>query len=75
MRLVAAGYGIGRLPEHIVAADVQTDEIWRLPPWEGVSDVNVYLLWNREQRMTRAESVFLERFQQMLMTTDVAGRF
>ena len=75
LRLVAAGYGIGCLPEHIVAADVQADEIWRLPPWEGVSDVNVYLLWNREQKMTRAESVFLERFEQMLMTTDVAGRF
>lgn len=74
-RLVGAGYGIGCLPEHIVAADVLAGEVWRLPPWEGVIDVNVYLLWNREQKMTRAESVFLERFQQMLMTTDLAERF
>ena len=74
-RLVGAGYGIGCLPEHIVAADVLAEEVWRLPPWEGVIDVNVYLLWNREQKMTRAESVFLERFQQMLMTTDLAERF
>ena len=74
-RLVGAGYGIGCLPEHTVAADVQAGEVWRLPPWEGVIDVNVYLLWNREQKFTQAESVFLERFQQMLMTTDVADRF
>lgn len=74
-RLVGAGYGIGCLPEHIVAADVQAEEVWRLPPWEGVIDVNVYLLWHREQKMTQAESVFLERFQQMLMTTDPAERF
>jgi DNA-binding transcriptional LysR family regulator len=74
-RLVGAGYGIGCLPEHIVAADVLAGEVWRLPPWEGVIDVNVYLLWNREQKLTQAESVFLERFQQMLMTTDLAERF
>ncbi len=52
LRLVGAGYGIGCLPEHIVAADVQANELWRLPPWEGVIDVNVYLLWNREQKFT-----------------------
>ncbi|MNP79450.1 LysR substrate binding domain protein [compost metagenome] len=72
---MGAGYGIGCLPEHIVAADVLAGEVWRLPPWEGVIDVNVYLLWNREQKLTQAESVFLERFQQMLMTTDLAERF
>ncbi|HGY2297117.1 TPA: LysR family transcriptional regulator [Pseudomonas putida] len=75
LRLVGAGYGIGCLPEHIVAADLQANELWRLPPWEGVIDVNVYLLWNREQKFTQAESIFLERFQQMLMTTDPAERF
>lgn len=75
LRLVGAGYGIGCLPEHIVAADVQANELWRLPPWEGVIDVNVYLLWNREQKFTQAESIFLERFQQMLTTTDPAERF
>ena len=75
LRLVGAGYGIGCLPEHIVAADVQANELWRLPPWDGVIDVNVYLLWNREQKLTQAESIFLERFQQMLMTTDPVERF
>ncbi|NIE75973.1 LysR family transcriptional regulator [Pantoea sp. Tr-811] len=75
LRLVDAGYGIGCLPEHIVAAQVQSNALWRLPPWEGVIDVNIYLLWNREQKLTQAESIFLERFQQMLMTTDPAERF
>jgi len=54
---------------------VQANELWRLPPWDGVIDVNVYLLWNREQKLTQAESIFLERFQQMLMTTDPVERF
>ncbi len=73
--MVGAGYGIGCLPEHIVAADVQAKELWRLPPCEGVIDVNVYLLWNREQKLTQAESIFLERFQEILMPTDLAERF
>ncbi|BDM22287.1 MULTISPECIES: LysR family transcriptional regulator [Pseudomonas] len=75
LRLVEAGFGIGCLPEHIVAAHLQANELWRLPPWDGVIDVNVYLLWNREQKLTQAESIFLERFRQMLMTTDSAERF
>lgn len=44
-------------------------------PQVEFEDINVYLLWNREQKLTRAESVFLERFEQMLMVTDMAERF
>ena len=40
--------------------------IWRLPPAEGVADVDVFLMWNREQRMTRAEAVFLESFRRAI---------
>ncbi|MGE8313527.1 MAG: substrate-binding domain-containing protein, partial [Pseudomonas protegens] len=66
LRLVGAGYGIGCLPEHIVAADVLANELWRLPPWDGVIDVDIHLLWNREQRMSRAEVLFLQSIQHML---------
>ncbi len=53
-RLVGAGYGIGCLPQHVVAEEVAAGELWRLPPSEGVADVDVHLLWHREQRMTQA---------------------
>ncbi|WNW14005.1 LysR family transcriptional regulator [Pseudomonas sp. DTU_2021_1001937_2_SI_NGA_ILE_001] len=75
LRLVDCGFGIGCLPEHIVAADVQAGKMWRLPPGDGVSDVNVYLLWNREQKHTQAEALFLERFEHMLLTTELGERF
>jgi len=65
-RLVCAGFGIGCLPEHVVSNDVAAGLLWRLPPAEGIVDVNVYLLWNREQKMTIAERIFLESFQHML---------
>ncbi|SDI40758.1 DNA-binding transcriptional regulator, LysR family [Pseudomonas flavescens] len=68
-RLIIAGYGIGCLPEHLVDNDLHNGLIWRLPPAEGVADVDVYLLWNREQRMSRAERVFLEALRQAIAHT------
>jgi DNA-binding transcriptional LysR family regulator len=65
-RLVIAGYGIGCLPEHVVAADVDAGLLWRLPPHEGIADVDIHLLWNREQRMSRAETMFIESLQRCL---------
>jgi DNA-binding transcriptional LysR family regulator len=49
-----------------VAADVDAGLLWRLPPHEGIADVDIHLLWNREQRMSRAEAIFLECLQQRL---------
>lgn len=65
-RLVIAGFGIGCLPEHVVAADVEAGLLWRLPPHEGIADVDIHLLWNRDQRMSRAETLFIERLQACL---------
>jgi len=39
-----------------------------------VADVDVHLLWHREQRMTQAETALLEGFQHLLATTEVAAR-
>ena len=69
------GAGNGCLAEHVVAKGLQAGEWWRLPPAEGGIDVNVYLLWNRDQKRTHAEAVFLERFEQALLATDVRNRF
>lgn len=65
-RLVIAGFGLGCLPIHVVAEDVKNGLLWRLPPDEGIADVDIHLLWNREQKMSRAEGVFIERLSQRL---------
>ena len=46
--------------------DVEQGLLWRLPPEDGVVDFDIELLWNREQKMTQAETVFLDSFQHML---------
>ncbi|MCU1752888.1 LysR family transcriptional regulator [Pseudomonas sp. 6D_7.1_Bac1] len=65
-RLICAGFGIGCLPVHLVRRDVEQGLLWRLPPEEGVADLDIRLLWNREQKMTQAETVFLESIQHLL---------
>ncbi|RJG09094.1 LysR family transcriptional regulator [Pseudomonas cavernicola] len=69
-RLVCAGFGIGCLPEHVLSNDIDEGLLWRLPPAEGIVDVDIYLLWNREQKTTIAENVFLESFQHKLATSE-----
>jgi DNA-binding transcriptional LysR family regulator len=64
LRLVLAGFGIACLPEHICQTELNAGHLWRLPPDEGVGSVDINLLWNQEQRLTKAESVFLQRLRE-----------
>ena len=65
-RLVIAGLGLGCLPEHVVIDDVDNGLLWPVPPYEGVADVDIHLLWNREQRRTRAETLFIDGLVQCM---------
>ncbi|WP_407310294.1 LysR family transcriptional regulator [Pseudomonas sp. nanlin1] len=58
LRLVLAGYGIGCLPHPLYEREQARGELWPLPP-ERVCTVDINLLWNKEQRLSRAEAVFL----------------
>ncbi len=64
LRLVLAGFGIACLPQHICQSELRAGRLWRLPPEEGVGAVDINLLWNLEQRLTKAESVFLQRLRE-----------
>ncbi|MOA08624.1 hypothetical protein D3C78_1284070 [compost metagenome] len=58
------------MPEHLLDIDLYNGMLWRLPPRDGVSDVDIHLLWNREQKMTHAETVFLESFQHAIAVAE-----
>lgn len=62
-RLILCGLGIGPLPEHIAARDVEDGMLWELPPYEGVAPVNVHLIWSEQGKLNRAERAFLEHLQ------------
>nr|WP_244187097.1 substrate-binding domain-containing protein [Paraburkholderia steynii] len=70
-RLIAAGLGIGFLPEHVVQAELAEGRLQRLPPQEGVADIDICMLWATDQKRSLAEKVFLDAFHAFL---DSQGR-
>jgi DNA-binding transcriptional LysR family regulator len=59
-RMIVCGLGLGPLPEHIAAPDVASGELWGLPPYEGVTPVDVHVIWNPQAKFNRAEVAFRE---------------
>lgn len=59
-RMIVCGLGIGPLPEHIAARDVGAGLLWELPPYEGIAQVDVHIIWNPDGRFNRAERAFID---------------
>jgi DNA-binding transcriptional LysR family regulator len=62
-RLIFAGYGIGRLPDHTVREDLLQRRLRRLPPDDGLVDVEIFLPWHRDRTMNAAGRAFVDGFQ------------
>ncbi|SAK45782.1 LysR family transcriptional regulator [Caballeronia hypogeia] len=73
-RLIFAGYGIGCLPEHIVRDDIAQQRLWRLPPEDGLVDVDVHLLWHRDRKMNAADHAFLDSMERCMRRYALAER-
>jgi DNA-binding transcriptional LysR family regulator len=66
IRLVRQGFGIGCFPQHIVANSSYAQSLWKLPPEDGVAEVDVYFCSNREQYHCPAERIFIESMKTFL---------
>jgi len=64
LRLVLAGFGIGCLPDHVCRHELEAGLLWRLPPDDGICALDINILWNADQRLSQAESVFLQRLRE-----------
>ncbi|WP_321904643.1 LysR family transcriptional regulator [Paraburkholderia tropica] len=73
-RLIFAGYGIGCLPEHAVKDDLARQRLWRLPPEEGLADVDIHLLWHRDRKMNAAEEAFFGAMERCMQRYALAER-
>jgi DNA-binding transcriptional LysR family regulator len=67
-RFIFAGFGIGCLPEHVVREDIAQGRFQRLPPDEGVADLDVHLLWSSDRKFSAAETAFLDALHRFIDT-------
>ena len=73
-RMVIAGLGIGPLPLHVVARDVEDGLLWRLPPYDNPPPIDVHLAWNPKARLNRAEAALLDALKDAIATVPISER-
>lgn len=73
-RMVVAGIGLSFLPEHMIRQDVINGELRRLPPSEAVAEIDVFLTWHSQRKLTPVESAFLAAFERFVGRTPLEAR-
>ena len=59
-RLIVTGYGIGCLPDNAAKSALDRSLLRKLPPYQGVADVPVHLIWNKNRTLRASEHAFLD---------------
>ena len=72
--MVVAGIGLSFLPEHLIVPDVVNGELRRLPPNESVAEIDVFLTWHRQRKLSAVEMAYLAAFERFLERTPLAAR-
>lgn len=73
-RMVIAGLGIGPLPLHVVARDVEDGLLWRLPPYINPPAIDVHLAWNPKATLNRAETAMLDALKEAIRSVPISAR-
>lgn len=73
-RMIIAGLGIGPLPIHVVARDVRDGLLWRLPPYESPPAIDIYVVWNPQTHLNRAEAGLLEALRSAIDAKPLSAR-
>ncbi len=71
-RMIMAGLGIGPLPIHAVDDEVVHEVLWRLPPYDNLPAIDVFVVTNPRSKFSRAESLFLQHLFAALSVDPVA---
>jgi len=72
--MVIAGLGVGPLPVHVAARDVQDRQLWQVPPYDDLPAIDVYLVWNERATKNRAEENMLKGLHEAIDNTPMAAR-
>ena len=73
-RMIIAGLGIGPLPVHVAKRDVDAGQLWQLPPYDKVPEIDVHVVWNPRARLNRAEEALLNALLACIESTPIEDR-
>ncbi len=73
-RMIVVGLGIGPLPIHVAQRNVDDGLLWQLPPYGSPVPMDVYLAWNPETRLDRAERLMLSAFKEAIGKLPIEAR-
>ncbi|MDT8321582.1 MAG: LysR family transcriptional regulator [Xanthomonadales bacterium] len=68
-RMVVAGLGIGALPIHVVERDVQNGLLFRLPPYDDLPAVDIWVVRHPGATLNRAEQEFIRLLDERIEST------
>jgi DNA-binding transcriptional LysR family regulator len=73
-RMIIAGLGIGPLPVHVAQRDVAAGQLWHLPPYDKMPEIDVHVVWNPQANLNRAEQSLLEELLERIETIPIEER-
>ena len=73
-RMIIAGLGVGPLPLHVAARDVQDGLLWQLPPYDQTAAVDVHVVWNPRAVLNRVEQGLLDLLLARIEVTPIEER-
>jgi DNA-binding transcriptional LysR family regulator len=73
-RMVMAGVGIGALPVHVVEREVKDGLLFRLPPYENLPPINIWLVRHPGASLNQAEREFLRMLDERIDVTPIESR-
>ena len=73
-RMIIAGLGIGPLPVHVAQRDVATGQLWQLPPYDKMPEIDVHVVWNPRAKLNRAEEAMLGELLERIENTPIEQR-
>ncbi|SLN44877.1 HTH-type transcriptional regulator CysL [Roseovarius albus] len=74
LRMITAGLGFGPLPSHTADQYVAQGQLWRLPPYENMFEIDIYLVHNPNARLNTAETAFFDKLNDWVSATDLEER-
>jgi DNA-binding transcriptional LysR family regulator len=73
-RMIIAGLGIGPLPAHVAQRDVDVGQLWQLPPYDKMPEIDVHVVWNPRAKLNRAEDAMLAELLERIESTPIEER-